>query len=351
MPNYKALTITAECAILDQKIQQIKDVDSKLNTKDIAEGPKQSLTQQKNLLAGQIGQAIDKVLAACDVAEQNNRDYCQYMVDGHRAAKVEMDKIDPLLKRLEIAWDDRAAFVLTHAVGQVEEWETKLKKDDEALRAVKMVDEYRGNGWKTSVNGGLPYAKDRAAAFATREKNRQTGIEMSTAAVQQRARVFEYVTRAKALQKTASALLDHAMGAEKNYVKIRDEMIDFVNKLEKTVNEYSGQFLSTKAQMDRLIKTALAVKAPTKDTYKPVLLFEPKIEPFLKELRGKAKTMKIEFGEESKKVQVKGMPDRYFKPQLARADTLIKQFDKGYADFEKALIPMRKLIEVGKKAH
>jgi len=43
---------------------------------------------------------------------------CNYIVAAHEAAKSEMAKVEPLLKKLETAWDDKAGFVLNHTVGQ-----------------------------------------------------------------------------------------------------------------------------------------------------------------------------------------------------------------------------------------
>jgi len=347
MPNYQKLTIEAERALLDQHVKAIEELDAKLKTPNIAQGPKASLEEGRRKRVVEIGQAIDKVLNACDVAENNNRVYCQYIADGHAAAKVEMDKLEPLVHGLETAWNDRLALGVVQLAGQVESWAKKLKTDDEELRAMKMVDEYRGNGWKLTITAALKYVPDRAGAFATRDKNRLAGIELSTKVVPQRNRVVEYVTRAEALQKTVAALGDKAMGVEKNLGKLRDELIDYAEKTEKDVNELLGEITGTTNQVDRIVKTALGVKAPNKDTYKPALLFEPKIDAFIKDCKGKIKTMRVVYGEESKKGVSLG--ERYSKLPLQRADTAIKKLESATEAFVKNTVAVRKVIEVGKK--
>jgi hypothetical protein len=347
MPNYQKLTIEAERALLDQQVKAIEEIDSKLKTKDIAQGPKASLEEARRKRVVEIGQAIDKVLNACDVAEHNNRVYCQYISDAHAAAKLQMDQLEPLVQGLERAWNDRLALGVIQFVGQVEVWAKRLKTDDEELRSMKMVDEYRGNGWKTSITAALKYAPDRAGEFATRDKNRLAGIELSTKVAGQRNRVGEYVTRAQALQKTASALGDKAMGVQKDLGKLRDELIDYAEKVEKDANGLLGEIVSTTAQVDRIVKAALGVKTPNKETYKPALLFEPKIDVFIKDCKGTIKTMRVVYGEESKKGVSLG--ERYSKLPLQRADTAIKKLEAATEGFVKNSAAIRKVIEVGKK--
>jgi hypothetical protein len=347
MPNYQKLTIKAEEALLNQLTKKIEDVDAKLNTKGIAEGPKGSLQEQRGKLVTQIGQAIDKVVNACDVAEHNNRVYCKYIVDAHEAAKDEMNRLQPLLTSLEHAWDDGEGFRLNHAVGQVETWAKRLKTDDEELRAVNMVEEYRGNGWKVAITEGLKYATDRAGAFAEREKNRLDGIALSTKVVGSRNRVNEYLERAHAMQKTATQVLAKAMGEKKDLGKMRDELIDFAAKTEKSIGLLLGEFTGTINQLDRLVKTVLGTKVPNKDTFKPALLFEPKIDVFLKDAKGKAKTYRVLYNEEAKKTA--GLGERYTKVPLASADAAIKKLEAAIEDFPKKAMPLRKVIELSKK--
>jgi len=350
MPNYKALTIEAECKVLDQKVKLIKELDAKLKTPEIAEGPKASLQKQRLVLVGEIGGAIDRVLSGCDVAENNNQVYCNFILTTHQSAKSEMAKVEPIVKKLETAWDDKLGFFLTHTVGQVKQWSLSLNKDDAELRSVKMVGEYRGNGWKTSVTDALPYAPDRKPAFLAREKNRQEGIQHSTKCVGSRDRVREYVTRAEALEKTAQMLLQKEMGEKKDFAKIRAEAIDLADQVVKDSGFLVGQLEGTSNQVKEKVKTIQGVKVLTKDTYKPLLLLEPKMDSLLKEAKGKAKTMRIQLGEQAKKVQVKGMEDRYFKPQHVRAETAIKKLEVAIENYIKELAMGRKLIEMGKKA-
>ena len=325
MPNYSKLTIEANRAVLNQKLAPIKDIEKKLKDTKLTESAKLQLQSQRANLVPELGPAVDKVLSACDIAENNNRVYCQYIVDGHEAAKAEMAKLEPLLKRLETAWDDKVAFVFTRTIGQIEVWANRLKTDDTEFRAVKMVEEYRGNGWKMAVTEALTYVPDRRGAFETREKNRLDGIALSTGVVGQRTRVGEYVVRAQAMQKTAEMLSDKDQGEPKDFAKIREEAIDFADSVEKQVAQLTGEITSTIAQMERLVKTAMGSKVLNKDSYKPALLFEPKIDAFVKDTKGKAKTMRIQLGELVKKVGVNGMKDRYFKPQHDRADKAITQ--------------------------
>ncbi len=341
MPNYKPLTITAEVATLDKKLQSIKDVDEKLKKSNTP-----PLQQERAKLVTEIGQSVDKILAGADVAESNNRAYCDYIVQGHDAAKQMMDKMPEVLKRLETAWDDKLAFMLNQIVGQITMWKKKLEQDDKELRAVKMVDEYRGNGWKISITSALTYVPDRTGAFQTREKNRQDGIQLSTTVVGKRDRIGEYVTRAEAMEKGAAALLDKNMGADKDYLKLRDELFDFADSTEKDVLDRVGQLDGTLANANTKLKNALGVKVQTKDSVKPLLLIEPKLDSLLKDCKGRVKTLRTLAAELAKRAPV---TDKRFKAPYDRANAAIGKLETKIDEYVKGLLPARKLIEQGKK--
>jgi hypothetical protein len=134
MPNYRALTILAELVTLDKELEGVAKVEKLLQNKDIAEGPKNSIEERRKGHLARIGQAVDRVLLACDVAEANNQAYCQYMLDVHLEAKGEMDKIQMLLPQLEKAWDTNKAIALRNAADEVMALSEKLHDDDGSPR-------------------------------------------------------------------------------------------------------------------------------------------------------------------------------------------------------------------------
>ncbi|MCC6590344.1 MAG: hypothetical protein IT168_26865 [Bryobacterales bacterium] len=351
MPNYKPLTIEAEVQILDRMIEVIGKTDEQVRTRRKADGPKDSLDRAK--LVSEIGQAIDKVLQACDVAESNNLTYCKYITDAHAAAKLEMAKLDPIIKKLETAWDDKVAHALTYTIGQITQWRQKLTQDDEEFGAVKML-EYRGNSWATSVRKALAYAPNRTTALQTHENNRQAGIQRLNQVKGQRTRVTEYVTRAQAFKKTAEMLFQKEIGNKKNFAAIREECIDMAEAMEKASSEYTGQLItkadSMKQKIQAFERLFERLKVVTKEHYIPVMLMEPTLDDLTKKVKGTIKTMRIQLTEQMKKVSVKGMEDRYYKPQFVRAETAIEKLKAALVTFDKEIAPGRELIAKGKKA-
>lgn len=352
MPNYKKLTIANDSTVLDGRVKAIAQVEKMLQGKDIAAGPKQSLQSERMKLITEIRNGVDKVLLGCDDAERNNRDFCQFLSDAHKTAKQYMDKLPTILKMLETKYEDKLAFLMLRVVGQIEEQVTLMQKETEEILGSGMINDYRDNGWPKSVRAALAYVPERKDAFLLREKNREEGIGLGNTANASKLKVKEYLVRALAMRKTAESLLNAEMGVQKELLQVRKEVADFTTRVEKDVKGLLGEAEGTTTNMNNYVKQAMGVKTVTKDTYKIVLQYEPKIESFSKKLKAKAKTLRIEFGEEAKKALAlgpKGMDDPQLKPQLMRADSAIKQLEKEVDAFIKETGPFKKVVEMGKR--
>jgi hypothetical protein len=342
MPDYKAVTIQGECKKLDKLVLDIQLLDKSLKA------AKKGTIENKEVrssLVGQIQVHIDSLLTACDVAEKNNQTFCQYITAGHQKAKNIMAGVEPSLKQLEAAWNHATALIVIRSVGLLEAVDADLVKDASALLAVGMVD-YRGNGWRQSIDSALIFATGLKGAFEQRIANRQKGIDQSTACAAQKARIKEYVVRAKAMEKTVIALDAKNGGAEKDFGKIRDEIIDFANKTVAEVKEICAELETLVKGLEPRVK---AVKPGNKESYKVLFLTESKMDQLQKSSKGKEKTFGIELKEIEKMATPTGMKDRYFQPQYSRAGVAIKQLTAAIVKFEKDIAPARKLIEIGKK--
>ncbi|HTX34773.1 MAG TPA: hypothetical protein VME43_07125 [Bryobacteraceae bacterium] len=349
MPNYKPLTIGAEVAILDARLESIKGADGQLESKPLDEKARFVLVRKRSQLAVQIGEAVDKVLAACDVAEQNNRIFCHYMEETHSKAKSEMATIENLLPQIEKAVDAEKVKALNSAAEKVVDWRDDLKKDDEQLRALGMVEQYRGNLWTESVRQALPYVKDRAGAFALRLNNRKKGMVISTEAVGRKNRVDEYVTRAGAMRKTARMRVEQHLGEAKDFEKIEKQAISFANSVKLEVDRLGDELHGTQQSLNNYLKTIEKVKAPTKETYVPILLFEPKLDRFLKDCNGRVKTMQIQLRENVKKLLGGGEKAQSIKPHYEHAAEALGDLKVELEEFDESVLKARKQIEKGKK--
>jgi hypothetical protein len=307
MSHYTPLTINKECSTLEEKMKVVSNLDEELKSRSKAQND--LVQQQRKKLLPPVADAIDDVLAACDVAKENVKLFCNDTTQCHADAKEEMVHVKGILDQLQAAWHDQTLALLKTYVGHIVQLEKTLTKYQEDLEKTGMSQQYKSETWRTDVSRAVKYVADRKSKFDQRVNDYHEVLADMTKTVAVKTRVSEYVARAHAMEKTAHVLQAQHQGEQKNFLKIRNEMFDFATSVERDVAKH------------------IALIEKHTEAIKRNNMTKAMLEAFLKNVKGRAKTMRVELQQEAKKVPANS--GNHFKPILTRAELAIKKLDDG----------------------
>lgn len=286
---------------------------------------------------------IDNILDHCADGETNSANYDRNIQTLHEAAKKLMEEATAFVKAMDSnGYDEKLAKRVNGLIRQVDTVQQRMATEGKSL--MDNMSDYRANSWWQSIVEHAPWRDGDVEAAKSR---RLAGINNNQKVSAMQKRVKEYVTRGETLQ----AAIERIKGTEeKDYAALRSRIIDLVKEIEGFNSDWAsknGNSVKVLVQSYKGLKTCKTLSEAGESKVNELKIRQVSVAKVLKEIRGKLKTLRGKVDEFSKNFPDLRSNDRYFKPQIDKAekflDTIAKeeaeatQYDKKITELLKKL--------------
>ncbi|TVP93914.1 MAG: hypothetical protein EA381_21005 [Planctomycetaceae bacterium] len=272
---------------------------------------------------------VDKILLHCADGETNSASYDQNITKLHEAAKKTLADGAQLVKDIEAnGYDETKATRVNGLLNQLEQVQQRMSAEGANLMA--NMSDYRANGWWKSI---VEHASWRDKDVETTKKKRQAGIDNNQKVAGLQKRVKEYITR----NETLKSAVERIKGTEeKDYIKLRERIIELVKEIENYAKTDWGakraNTINSLITYYKELKPCKSLSEANELTVKKFTLMLAAAPRVLKEVRGKLKTYRGKVDEFAKNFPDLRNNDRYFKPQIDKAYKLLDAIAKEEAE-------------------